>query len=100
MWPRLGHDLVNGNNRPFCAHHGCGTDFEHHQYMGLLTGAECRNARIQRFRIIALMIGSDDIVALACIEGLDLFGNKFAIFAGECMLEIDLSLRGNRGCHR
>ena len=62
--------------------------------MGLLLRAECGDASIQRFGIVALMAFNDDIVLLACIEVRDLALHKLAKATGESVPEMNFGL-----CH-
>lgn len=87
------HDLIDWLYRTLGTHHRGRANLEHHQDVGLLACAKCRDTRVQRFGIVALVAGDDRVVILAGIEGLYLFGDQFTQTSGKRMPELDFRLR-------
>ena len=61
--------------------------------MRLLFGAECRDACVQGFRVVALVALHDFVVALAGVKCVDLCSNQFAKAAGEGVPELNFCFR-------
>ena len=91
----FGHELVDRLDRAFRGHHRRRAHFEDLQEVGLFTGAERRDPRVQGLGIIALEGRHHDIVALAVVEALGNLVDQFTEAAAVGVPPLKFGL-----CHR